>query len=145
MKPVRLLVLIMLAALAFAADKKDNDSQPGHGPPLTLPEEAVQTEPFTWRYEDPDGKIWTYRRTPFGLVRFEQKAAETSESKKDKESGAPPLEAFDEGDKVRFERLTPFGKHRWVRKKTELTDEEREAWKHALSKKKADTKSADQE
>ena len=144
MKPTRLLVLIMLAVLALAADDKDSPKPSGKNQPLTLPKEAVRIEPFTYRYKDADGKTWIYRQTPFGLVRYDEEEAAARDDKK-KET-AVPLEVFDEGDRVRFERLGPFGTYRWFRKKTELTDEEREAWDRSRKKKeKTSTKSASQE
>jgi hypothetical protein len=94
---------------------------------LALPKDAVETAPFTWRWTDKEGKRWIYRQTPFGLVRFEEREAVTEPPP----GGRPPLEAYDEGEQVRFERMTPFGKQRWYRNKTELEGEEREAWERS--------------
>jgi hypothetical protein len=65
-----------------------------------------------------DGKKYVERRTPFGVVRVEDKEEPPEE---------PPanMRAFEEGDNVRFERPTPFGVARWVRKKSELDQMER--------------------
>lgn len=93
---------------------------------LALPKDAIETAPFTWRWTDKEGKRWVYRQTPFGLVRFEERDAELAAEAAPE--GRPPLEAYEEGERVRFERLTPFGKQRWYRSKSELEGEEREAW-----------------
>jgi len=119
-----LMILILLAGFALAADEKQAASEP-----LKLPADAVKVDTLTWRHTDAEGTVWTYRQTPFGLVRFE--------AKEDDDAGATPdpavslIQAFDEGDEVRFERTSPFGLQRWTRKKTELTDVEREAWERA--------------
>jgi len=101
---------------------------------LTLPKEAVKIEPFTYRYKDPGGKVWIYRQTPFGLVRYEEPKQESrgSGSAAARPEAPPPgLKAFDEGDSIRFERMGPFGKYTWRRKKGDLTREERLAWEAA--------------
>ena len=35
------------------------------------------------------------------------------------------MKAFDEGDKVRFEKPSPFGPVKWEKNKSDLTDDER--------------------
>jgi hypothetical protein len=85
----------------------------------SIPPGAVQLEPFLYRYTDAQGKTWMYRRTPFGVSKWE-----------DKPDAGPvvktpdPVTATDLGDSVRFERKTPFGTTHWVRKKSELTADE---------------------
>ena len=110
---------------------------------LTLPKDAVKIEAFTYRWTDSDGKTWIYRETPFGLVRYEEEAAKRREA--DAVAEQPRLEAFDEGERVRFERQTPFGKQRWYRDKSELSGEEAEAWKRLeqTSKKKEEQPTGD--
>ena len=73
------------------------------------------------------GKKYVERNTPFGKVKVDEQQA------------APPREPeltdvriTEEGDSVRFERRTPFGISRWLRKKSELTAEERAAWQKSL-------------
>lgn len=137
---IRWIVVAAVAATALAAQEAAPASKerpkkaaaqqarpsPAADKRLALPKGAVETAPFTWRWTDQEGKRWVYRQTPFGLVRFEEqdadKAAEAAPE------GRPPLEAYEEGERVRFERLTPFGKQRWYRMKSELEGEEREAW-----------------
>jgi len=40
---------------------------------LQLPKDAKQIAPFAWSLTDSNGKKWIYRKTPFGLVRSEDK------------------------------------------------------------------------
>jgi hypothetical protein len=63
------------------------------------------------------------RKTPFGTSKVQKKSEDA------KPATAPAnVRAFDQGDTVRFERPTPFGVTRWVRKKSELNDVERAVW-----------------
>jgi hypothetical protein len=87
----------------------------------TIPAGAVEVEPYLFRYQDPSGKTWMYRQTPFGLSKWE----ETSTSAPAEPAKSEPVVVTDLGDSFRFERSTPFGKGTWVRKKTELNDEEK--------------------
>lgn len=103
---------------------------------LTLPKDAVKIEAFTYRWKDGDGKVWIYRETPFGLVRYKESAAGPREVSE--QETQPALTASDEGERVRFERLTPFGKQRWYRNKSELKGEEAEAFQRLQQSGKAD-------
>lgn len=127
------MILILLAGFTLAADEK----QPASGP-LKLPADAVKVDTLTWRFTDAEGTIWTYRQTPFGLVRFE--AEEETDTADETAAAASLIKAFDQGDEVRFERMSPFGLHRWTKKKTELTDVEREAWEQAQNAAEATAK-----
>jgi hypothetical protein len=79
-------------------------------------------EPFTYRYTDTNGKTWMYRQTPFGLSKWEESSIPEPQTPAAK---SEPVIVTDLGDSVRFEKKTPFGAGTWVRKKTELTDEEK--------------------
>ena len=132
------LVPLVLLAGPAAQEQKSQESKDSAAPArrgrLTLPKEAVKIEPFTYRYKDPEGKVWIYRQTPFGLVRYEQpeQGSQRPGSAAPKPEEAPPgLKAFDEGDYIRFERMGPFGKYTWRRKKGDLTRDERLAWQAA--------------
>ena len=87
----------------------------------TIPAGAVEVEPYLFRYQDASGKTWMYRQPPFGLSKWE----ETSTPAPEPVAKTEPVVVTDLGDSVRFERNTPFVKGTWVRKKTELTDEEK--------------------
>lgn len=93
----------------------------------TIPKDAVEVEPGVFAAKDAKGKMWHYRRTPFGVARFEPEI-----EKDDTRELAEQITAIDEGgDTVRFERKTPFGKASWTRKKSELNASESLAWKRA--------------
>src|SRR5579863_1810724 len=109
----KMLTIILFAAALAAAD----DMSQG------LPKSAVQVEPNLYRYTDAHGKSWLTRRTPFGFSTWEDKPAPPQPAAQ--ADSAPPIKATDLGDTVRFERQTPFGMSKWLRKKSELTDEEK--------------------
>lgn len=111
-----------------AADKKPAQAaKPKPSAPAqaqTIPAGAVLVEPFVYRYTDSNGKIWMYRQTPFGISKWEESATPAPQAPPAK---SEPVVVTDLGDSFRFEKKTPFGAGTWVRKKTELTDEEK-AW-----------------
>jgi hypothetical protein len=109
-----------------AADKKPAPAPKAAAPAQaqTIPAGAVLVEPFTYRSTDSNGKVWMYRQTPFGISKWEESATAAPQPPPAK---SEPVVVTDLGDSVRFERKTPFGGGTWVRKKTELTDEEK-AW-----------------
>ena len=140
-----LFVLLLPVALLGAADRKPAQHQqqttqtnPGTNPnaqahaqrnapkpaagnnELKLPKDAKQIEPFSWSWTDMNGKKWIYRKTPFGLVRSEDKpeAQPTAESKM-------PVTFTDQGDSIRFDRKSPFGVTTWTKKKTDLNEDEK--------------------
>jgi len=88
---------------------------------LSIPAGAQLVEPNLYRYTDAGGKTWMYRQTPFGISRWEEATAPVPPPPAKSE----PVVVTDQGDTVRFEKKTPFGASTWVRKKTELNDEER--------------------
>jgi len=88
----------------------------------TIPAGATLVEPFTYRYTDSDGKVWMYRQTPFGISKWEEASTPAQPPVAAK---SEPVKVTDLGDSFRFEKKTPFGGGSWVRKKTELTDEEK--------------------
>lgn len=132
MLPKRFLVLLaVIPLLAIAADKKKPPARSASPPAqLAIPKEAKQIEPYTWRYTDRQGQTWIYRKTPFGVVRYPEPASEA----KPAEIIPEGMTAVEEGDSIRFERPSPFGQHRWTRKKTELTDLERKVWERESQK-----------
>lgn len=126
MKPTRCLLLAAaIPLLAAAADKKKPAGSPEPPPSATVvPKEAKQLEPYTWRYTDRQGQNWIYRKTPFGLIRYPEPPADPKRAEVIPEG----MTAVEEGESVRFERRTPFGMHRWTRRKTELTALEQQVW-----------------
>jgi len=140
-----LAVLTILAATAPADDKpatthvrKIETPPPTKVKAVTIPKDAVQIDPNTYRYTDPSGKKWIYNRTPFGISRVEDRSVE--DAKKAQEDTAHQVEstkAVEDGDSIRFERASPFGITRWQRKKGELNEMERAVWDRELEKRAA--------
>jgi hypothetical protein len=133
---MRILVCMCILSGALAAQDTAKTSPPpaarqtGKAPAaLTIPKDAIETTPGTYRWTDKDGKVWTYRRTPFGVKRWAAESADTERSAADKAHSVDmPATAVEQGDSIRFEQTTPFGKRTWVRKKTELNEDERKIW-----------------
>jgi hypothetical protein len=85
-----------------------------------IPAGATLVEPNLYRYTDSSGKTWNYRQTPFGISKWEETSAPPPTPVKNE-----PTVVTDLGDSYRFEKKTPFGTSSWVRKKSELTGEEK--------------------
>jgi hypothetical protein len=129
-------VMVLAIAIGQAEDtpaKKKTAAKPASPTAeLKLPAGAAMVEPGTYTYTDAKGKKWIYRKTPFGLARFEDKPAAA-----DAVPAPPPgagITAAEEGDTVRFERPGPFGVYRWQKKKSDLDDDERAAWERSQPK-----------
>jgi len=114
-------VLLLFAASGYAqtsARPQPGTSQNSTPSGPAIPADAALVEPYLYRVVDSNGKVWMYRQTPFGVVKWEVKA----------ETSLPADGLFsvtDLGDSVRFERTTPFGVTRWIRKKTDLSGDEK--------------------
>ena len=107
---------------------------------ITIPAGAVEVEPYIYRYSDASGKNWIYRKTPFGVMRLEDKPVSANAAGKQQDERARLIEsitAIEQGDSIRFERAWPFGRTQWQRKKTELNDVERAVWDRELQKREA--------
>jgi hypothetical protein len=92
--------------------------------PLVIPKEAVQQQDGSYKYTDKDGKRWIYKNMFFGVSRMEDMSDPNAAPVKQ----GPTFDKFtDDGETIRFERAGPFGPMKWERKKSELTDEERQA------------------
>ncbi len=126
-------------AKTTAAQKPTAAQKANANPPVTaIPQGAKLVEPNTYRFTDSDGKTWMYRQTPFGISRWEDSPATAAPQPAPQ---TPPTTVIDLGDSVRFERKTAFGVSQWVRKKTELTDDE----KALVEKQSNQPKSAEQQ
>jgi len=130
-------ILTLLAVLVVGAEdkqpaKKASAKKAATPPPaVTLPAGAVPGERGTYTFTDEKGTKWIYFETPFGLAKREDKpAAEESTLPR----GAV-VNAFEDGDKVRFERPGPFGTYKWEKKKSDLDADERAAWERSKAKK----------
>src|ERR1035437_8587652 len=92
--------------------------------PAVIPAGSVQDAGGDYRYTDPEGKKWIYRKTPFGVTRLED-SPERAAAKA--AASADGIKATQDGDKVRFERQGPFGLWKWEKKKSELDETEKAA------------------
>src|SRR6202050_4753415 len=90
----------------------------------SVPPGAQEVGSNLYRYTDPQGKVWMYRKTPFGVSKWEEKPGE--QAPQAESPGSPGTTAGttmkDLGDSVEFQRATPFGIQKWTRKKSEMTD-----------------------
>jgi hypothetical protein len=99
----------------------------------TIPAGAKQVEPNLYRYTDSSGKTWNYRQTPFGISKWEETAASAQPAAQAAPPASPapteaksePVVVTDLGDSYRFEKKTPFGASTWIRKKSELNENEK--------------------
>ncbi|QOY86534.1 hypothetical protein [Paludibaculum fermentans] len=97
-----------------------------------LPAGAVRMQEGVYKAQDAKGKTWIYSRTPFGWTKTEESsfkvAAQASE--------VPSIRAIAvEGDKVKFERDSPFGKSVWTKPVSDLAPEEKAAYELKLNAK----------
>jgi hypothetical protein len=115
----------------------------------TIPKGATEVEPGVFKHKDASGKSYTYRKTPFGVIKSLDGAADkpTETPVPVKTAGAPQetpfgdikkqtqaqIKVVEKGDTLEFERTSPFGGIRWKNKKDQLTPEEREAWERTRS------------
>jgi hypothetical protein len=104
---------VFVGMSAFAAD--------GNAAAEKIPAGAKEVRPYTYSFTDAAGTKWMYRQTPFGLTKWQDsdipKAAMPEQPN--------PVSAADLGDRIRFERKTPFGQYVWTKKKTELSGDEK--------------------
>ncbi len=94
--------------------------------PAAIPAGAVKSADGSYRFTDRQGHKWIYRATPFGVARVEDVPAAADPAEMEK--SIADVKAFDAGERVRFERPSPWGIYRWERVKTELTPMEKAAW-----------------
>lgn len=121
-----ILTLTLAAGLAVAAERAKQED-------VKIPPDAVKIDANTSRHTDAQGKTWIYRRTPFGVRRYEEKpGGNAAQPAAAPEPEAPTnIAVREEGDILHFERPTPFGVRRWSRKKGELNEEEKLVWERS--------------
>jgi hypothetical protein len=130
---MKLVFTLMIAAAALAAEdstvpKSTPEVSHSAVKPAGLPTDAVEIQPGIFRVTDAAGVKWLYRQTPFGLARSEERPDATAP---DLFKILPGLKITDTGDTLVFERPSPFGLVRSVRKKSELNEQEKAAWERA--------------
>ena len=106
-------------------DQKKADKPAPAPKVVTIPKDAVKNANGSYTYTDKDGKKWLYRNSPFGVIKSAIQDDPDS-PKPVQHAGNSATKAIDKGDTVQFERSTPFGPVKWEKKKSELTDEERQ-------------------
>jgi hypothetical protein len=150
---LKLIVFMIPFAMLFGSDKAPAGKEtkkpaPAAAPKsgsISIPSDAVEIGPQVYRYKDPEGRSWIYRKTPFGISRMEEMNA-----------GQPPaalmaapvpagdskikVTAVDKGESVRFEQQTPMGPRVWERKKSELTPQESAWLEHSNNSNNPDSK-----
>src|SRR5882724_6254333 len=88
---MKLLIVFSLSACLFAAADGPAKKRPpakaaaswaNIASNLQIPATATKGDDGSYRYTDPQGKKWIYRKTPFGTAHFEDKpaTAQTDES-----------------------------------------------------------------
>lgn len=91
--------------------------------PVTIPKDAKEIYPGTFRWVDAKGVAWLFTKTPFGIMKGEEP--------KDQQPESVPTDwtVKEEGDNLVFERPWPFGgAKRWTKAKNDLTETERAVW-----------------
>ena len=110
----------------------------------SIPKDAESLGQGRYRAVDAGGVAWIYQRTPFGITKTRESALQpkpnqgspfggamhTTEaaSKPQADPTAQTVTAIPNGDEVRFEKQSPFGKTVWTKKRTdEMSDLEKNA------------------
>lgn len=130
------MVLALCAATAFGQQAKTAPKSTVRRAPAAagteLPAGAEKIQEGVYKAKDAKGKTWIYSRTPFGWTRTDEAAAKQAAQA----SEAPQVRVVSvEGDKVKFERDTPFGKSVWTKSVNDLAGEEKTAYELKLSAK----------
>ena len=145
MKPTFIALALALSLTAGAEQKQDRGAAKAAAGKTqassrsevnAIPKDAVEIEPGVYRWKDAQGKTWLIRRSPFGLLKGEER--QKSEPAGEADDAAAALKVFEEGEELRFERRTPFGVSRWRKKKTELDELEQRAWEREQQRRQAE-------
>lgn len=121
------LMPMMVACVAGQAPAKSASKQKAAKPAATaIPAGAVEVEPYLFRHADKDGKVWLYRKTPFGVSKTSEQAQQDMDrAQAQAAANASKVRVTDNGGTVKFERGTPMGNQSWEKRKDELTPEEK--------------------
>jgi hypothetical protein len=128
------MIAVVLLGAALAAAQNPSTKPAPTASAQAVPAGATLVEPNLYRLTDAQGKTWMYRRTPFGISKWQEDAVPQT-----KAPDADPPRVSDLGDSFQFERATPFGSTKWTKKKSDLTAEEK-TWADALNNKVPETK-----
>lgn len=126
-------ILVLACGLLQAAPAQQARKQEGKPKAkpaaLTVPAGAEKVGEGVWRAKDGQGRTWIYKKTPFGLIRMEEQAAQAAP-----EQAAAVRVVEMRGEEAVFERQTPFGRRTWSKRPGDMDEEERRAmeeWKKA--------------
>ncbi len=100
-------------------------------PAPSIPAGATEIEPNLFRFTDSSGNTRNYRRTPFGVSKWQEDPSAAASKPVTAQAETTPVVVTDLGDSYRFEKKTPFGGATWTRKKSQLTNEEKQLVKPA--------------
>ena len=119
---VKTIAMMCIAAALVVAQNKKPDTTPSKDASAlpTVPAGAKEVGPNLYRYTDAQGRTWMYRKTPFGVGKWEDKPSEQPAA-----SDNVPTKVTDLGDSYQFQRPTPFGIQKWTVKKSDLNDFEK--------------------
>ncbi len=140
MKYSIVLVLILGSAAAQpnpAPAKTTQKTEAKKNAAPVIPADAEEVEPNIFKHTDNAGKVTYYRRSPFGVAYYTPVEKGTSNSAT--RSAAPSsastgeMTGVDQGDSVKFTRPGPFGLYTWIRKKSEMSDDEKAAFEKSKS------------
>jgi hypothetical protein len=115
--------------------------------PDGVPKDAVELEAGRYRWKDEKGQAWIYQSSATGMMKTREVEGEDAKQgplgAKIAAAGSDALHLVsvkEEGDSLRFTKPGPFGKYSWVKKKTQLDDDEKKVWEMHLSAAKSKTK-----
>ncbi|MBX9602177.1 MAG: hypothetical protein K2X35_14290 [Bryobacteraceae bacterium] len=109
-----------MALASFAQQPPAPEKKPDAYQTVTVPADAKEVAPQTYKYTDPDGRKWIFKKTPFGVSRFADNGELDRPAPKIEPN--PNMTAAAKGDRIYFENPTPFGKQKWSKTKAELNE-----------------------
>jgi hypothetical protein len=130
---MKLLIALCVSAAVLAAQQdakppaKSAKAEAPEKPLTAIPAGSKQIEPGAYAYTDPKGKKWILFETPFGIAKKED-TGEPLRKKQKEPQIMQGVKITEDGDSLKFEREGPFGTYKWSKKKTDLTEQEKDAW-----------------
>jgi len=131
---MKTLLLFSVCVAMCAASQARRDAAPSAAAKIAVPAGAVEFQPGSYRYTDAQGMKWIYRTTPFGVERLADAPAPPAPLSAAAQKSLDAVKATENGDSIRFERMTPFGLHTWQTKKSGLDEMEQAIWSRQLAR-----------
>ena len=135
-----LIVLFLSAGVLAAAEGPATrrvpaaDIDPHRAAIQQIPARAVQGADGAYHFTDSQGRQWLYRKTPFGIARWQDKPENSAALAAENAKRYEAVSATEDGDTIHFERRGPFGTSRWDRKKADLDEVEKTIWNREQSR-----------